>query len=204
MMRAIWRFLKTTFLGGIFFLLPLVLSVLVIREAVDWLAKVLEPVARFISNRHAVLGMTLDYLLAFGFLILVGFIAGILARTRVGHSIHQKLENLILRKMPGYTLLRGLTGETEAGEAKDFRSALLKVGADKWQMAFLVERSADGWCTVFLPSAPSGTSGTIQLVSADQVVELAVEPKDLVMCIMKIGEGFDALAGAEIRRHGSL
>lgn len=200
-MKAIWRFLRTTLLGGIFFLLPLVLSVLVLHEAIHWLAKVVDPVARYISHRHVVLGMSVDYLLAVGFLVLVGFFAGLLGRTRVGHAIREKLENLILRRMPGYTLLRGLTGESEEGETKDFRSALLKIAPNKWQMAFIVERSANGWCTVFLPTAPSATSGVVQLVSSDQVIELSLPPKDLVLCIMKIGVGFDDLAGAELRKH---
>ncbi|HKY64575.1 MAG TPA: DUF502 domain-containing protein [bacterium] len=198
-MKYLLRLFKTTFIGGFLFLLPLVLSVLLLREVVQWLGKILEPTVRFLAL-HSVLGVHAQYILAALLLFLFCFLAGLLARTGAGSLVRGGLENLILRKMPGYSLLKGLSG-AESGRAKDdFEAALVRIAPGKFQMTFIVERHADGWLTIFIPSAPNPTSGTVQMVAPEHVVKLAIPAKQLAMCLMKIGDGFEGLAGTEAKR----
>jgi uncharacterized membrane protein len=196
-MKSLFKFLKTTLVGGFLFLLPLVLSIFLIREAVRWGGKILEPTVRFLSL-HSFLGVQAQYLLAIFFLVLFAFLAGLLARTHVGELLRQKLENVILQRMPGYTLMRGLAGVDPTIKKDDFKPALVRIAPGKLQMAFVVERHADGWMTVFIPSAPNPTSGTVQMISSEHLIELKKPPKELVMCLMKIGEGFEKLAAGEV------
>ncbi|HEX5033268.1 MAG TPA: hypothetical protein VFW62_02195, partial [bacterium] len=69
-----------------------------------------------------------------------------------------------------------------------------------YQMTFIVERHADGWLTIFIPSAPNPTSGTVQMVRPEHVVKIATPAKQLAMCLMKIGDGFESLVGTEAKR----
>lgn len=201
-MKSLFNLIKTTLIGGFLFLVPLILSILVIREAIQWVAKVLEPTVRFLSL-HSVLGVHAQYLLAIFFLVVLCFLAGLMAKTRLGRVLRQKLETMILQRMPGYTLMRGLAGVDPSVGKEEFKPGLVRIAPGKFQMAFVIERHSDGWLTVFIPSAPNPTSGAVQVISPEYLLELNKPSKELVMCLMKIGVGFEGIAGSEVKRGDS-
>src|SRR4051812_37035103 len=107
-MRAIVQFIKVTLVGGILFVVPLVVLVLFLREAVRLTADTLRPVARLFPTEK-VAGIVLVELLALATIMALCFIAGLFVGTRPGRRVGDGLEQLVLRHVPGFTFLKSLT-----------------------------------------------------------------------------------------------
>ena len=73
------HFIKTTVIGGLLFLVPLVVLILILTEAAELMMMVAGPMADWVPI-DSVGGMALANLIAAAVLVLVCFIAGLVAR----------------------------------------------------------------------------------------------------------------------------
>src|SRR5215475_6688099 len=99
------EFLKATIAGGLLFLLPLILVVLLLTHAMRLAAKVAHPVAKALTL-DAVLGPASEELLAAVVLIAISIGAGLIARTMTGRSIIRWSENSFFGGLPQYRLVK--------------------------------------------------------------------------------------------------
>jgi len=111
---------KTTVLGGLLFLLPLVLVWKLLREVFGYASKLVAPLARFAPAENLI-GFAVVDVLAVVILVLVAFLAGLAARTASGKRITERIEQLFLRKMPGYTLIKSMTQDKVQAGARFLR-----------------------------------------------------------------------------------
>jgi uncharacterized membrane protein len=122
-------------------------------------------------------------------LLIIGFFAGLLAQTAFASRISQTMEQLILRKMPGYTLFKSVAeGAAGAGDRSQLKVALANID-DAWLISFIVEEHPDGLMTVFIPSAPTPTAGSIYFLTEKQVRRLDASVSSAITCIMQLGVG---------------
>ncbi len=184
--KAILGFLKTTFVGGALFLIPVLVAIVVLKKGIELVGKLVRPAAEAIPV-EAVAGVHMRELLAILLLVLVGFTAGLIARTGVGRSVSEKLEQAVLRKMPGYTLLKGATGGTGVGEGEV--KAVLARFDDNAVVGFVMEKPRNGFVTVFVPSAPTPAAGTVFILPEDRIQLLDVPVADASKTIMRLGVG---------------
>ncbi len=128
------QFVKTTLLGGAMFLLPLVLVFVLLREAIRHLAQLVAPVVKLLPAQ-AVGGVAMTHIVAVIILVAIAFLAGLVARPPVGTRLSKALEHLILKKMPGFTLLKSITGQE--GDATDPAAATVALANidDAWLFA---------------------------------------------------------------------
>jgi uncharacterized membrane protein len=181
-MKSILKFLKTTLLGGIFFLLPLILILLVLQKALAVLSKTLGPVAKALPF-SSLLGIPTPYLAAGLIFILIGFFAGMIAKTSLGKHFRDWAEHY-LDKIPGYSLVRVFAQEAEASpDVKQSPVALVNWGNDNWQWCFIVERHGGKYVTIFIPGAPKPTSGAVRFLPASQVKEINVSMATAIKCL---------------------
>ena len=192
-MKRIVRFIKTTLVGGVIFLLPVVLTIVLLRQAVGLVEKIVRPIAAQVPV-EAVGGMRVASLIAIILLILVGFFAGLVASTRPGRRLQSMLEQLVLRKMPGYTLLKGATGEGTAEGTDEVEVALARFD-DNTVLGYVMEKNADGTLTVFVPSAPTPAVGTVFYLPEDRITRLDVPVAEATKVIMRLGVGSKDLLG---------
>jgi uncharacterized membrane protein len=181
-------FVKTTLVGGFLFLIPLGVAIFVLGKVLDAAAKLAQPVAKLFPVERLV-GVALEELVAILALLLLAFLAGLLAQTEFGTRMNERIEQLILRKMPGYTLLKSVArGATNIGGDSDLKVALANID-DAWLLSFIVEQHADGMLTVFVPSAPTPTAGNVYFMTEQQVRRIDVPVAAAVKCIMQLGVG---------------
>jgi uncharacterized membrane protein len=192
--RSFLEFLKTTLVGGIFFLLPLIVTIVVIAKGIAMVAKVVRPIAaRLPFTRLA--GIAAEDLVAVFLLLVVCFLAGLVSRTTLGKAISGRAENMVLKKIPGYSILRSMTGDGVLGPGVRLQTALVWI-EESWVLAFLVERNPSGLLTVFVPSAPTPAAGTIYYMTEDRVRTIDVPVRVAVKLIMQLGVGSaEALRG---------
>jgi uncharacterized membrane protein len=185
-MKAFLGFVKTTLVGGVLFLLPLLVTLFILKKAVGALGKILRPVAEGIPV-EAVAGIHVREILAALLLVAIGFVAGLIAKTTFGKAIRQRLEQLILRKMPGYTLLKSAAAGA-TGDGAEVQVALARFD-DNTVLGFIVEPPSNGIVTVFVPSAPTPAAGTVFYLPEDRVQKLDVKVTDASNVIMRLGVG---------------
>ena len=187
-MQEKFSFLKTTFLGGLVFLLPLVILFAVIGKAVQIMLLVAKPIDRLIPI-ETIGGIALVNILAVLAVLLSCLIAGIAAKNLFGKKFLDSLESK-LSVIPGYAILKArLTGKIGSEiEKKALKPTLVKFN-DKHQIGFEVERVGDGRVAIFLPGAPDPWSGSIVFVSEDQVESLPVETLEAMRIFEHLGRG---------------
>ena len=97
-------FLKATIVGGILFLLPLGLIVIVLGHAMRLAAKVAEPISKLLpieaTNPTAVVT-----LLAIFLLVVISLVAGLIARTNPGHRLMRWFEDSLFGGLPQYQMV---------------------------------------------------------------------------------------------------
>jgi uncharacterized membrane protein len=187
-MRAFVRMVATIVVGGVLFLVPVVLSVVVVGQALKLAAKILAPIAHLMPT-GSVVGFATANVVAATLVLVACFVAGLVARTRPGMLVGRRVERAVLQKMPGFTFVKsaaqgfvGLEGGSEV------QTALARV-EDGWVPAFVVERHRSGLLTVFVPSVPTPAAGAIYLLEAERVRLLDVPVAAMAGVVMRLGVG---------------
>jgi uncharacterized membrane protein len=173
---------------GVLFLVPIVLIIVLVREAIRLVVNATKPVVQLVPTED-VLGIAVVEIAAIVLLVLVCFVAGLFAGTRLGAMLGARLERLILRRIPGFTLIKsmsqGLVGERDTSEVK----VALAWIEESWVLAFVMERHANGLNTVFIPSAPTPAAGSVYYLPDDRLKLLDVPVQAAMGCITRLGIG---------------
>jgi uncharacterized membrane protein len=189
------RFIGRTIVSGVLFLAPMVLLLVLLRQGVLLIAKILNPIASHLPF-PALFGMDKPEIASLILLILIVFAAGLVAQVGYAARLSRAIEELILRKMPGYTLFKNIA-QGETGMGGEMKVALANID-DAWLMAFIIEQHADGMLTVFVPSAPTPTAGSIYFLTEKQVKRLDITVSAAAKCIMQLGVGSRGLLEGKI------
>ncbi|MBB4800476.1 putative membrane protein [Flavobacterium nitrogenifigens] len=187
-MKSIFKIIKATFLGGILFLAPLVVLLVILEKGYGIIQKVTIPLVNNLPRVH-VLGIALQELVGILIIILVCFIAGLLARTSKAKMLIQKLEDGILSFVPGYSFMKSINENIMGLESKEDLKVILVPTDAGWQFAFLIEQIDENNFTVFVPDAPNPWSGSVVFVEKKDIREIEMTQKQALACIRKLGFG---------------
>jgi len=185
------NFLKTTVIGGVFFLVPLVVLALVIGKAIGIMLVVAEPLARVIPI-DSVAGFALVNVVAAAIVILICFLAGLTARTQRAQNTVEAIESRMLQRIPGYTFLKGLSGTFNPEETENLKAVLVSLGSAEL-IGLEVERVGDDRVAVYFPGSPNAWSGFVQIVAADQVKPMNVPMMSAIELAEQLGRGANEL-----------
>jgi uncharacterized membrane protein len=187
------QFIKTTFIGGLVFLVPIVIVVVVLGEAFEMMVVVAKPMSDWLPV-DSVGGIALVNILALAAIALSCFIFGIIARTASAKNINRHL-NKILIAIPGYAFVKGYADSMDrsAEKAKSFIPVLARFD-DYSQLSFEIERTPRGNVVVYLPGAPNPWSGAVVFVEENRVERLDMSVSEAVSNIEKLGHGFSKFA----------
>ncbi|MFD2943221.1 DUF502 domain-containing protein [Flavobacterium notoginsengisoli] len=187
-MKSIFKIIKATFLGGILFLAPLVVLLVILEKGYGIIQKVTLPLVNNLPKVH-VLGVALQELIGILIIILICFIAGLLARTPRAQELIRKLEDGILSFVPGYSFMKSMNENIMGIESKEDLKVILVPTDAGWQFAFLIEQIDDNNFTVFVPDAPNPWSGSVVFVEKKDIKEIDMTQKQALACIRKLGFG---------------
>jgi uncharacterized membrane protein len=187
--------------SGFFIALPLLLLGLLIKQIFLVLQGIIQPLLDVLPGT-VFKNPTVRFLLVCLAIALLLMLIGLLAQTRMGRAIGGWLESKVLNRIPFYSLLRnlavGMTGRDDAESLKPVRVTVDVPGLEQW--GFIMERHADGSATVFLPSSPNPSSGTVVIVEPARLREVPRVPgRKVLMCLGRWGAGSAALLEKEER-----
>ena len=197
-MRAISRFLRTTILGGVFFLMPVVVMAYLMNKAFDFARRAVKPVAKIIPDQ-LVSGATMEAIMAIGLIVLLCFLAGLFARTGAAKTIVSELESAVLSKIPAYDYFKQAGSSMMGlGEMTDHPVVLAQLGG-AWRIGVQTDIAEGGLAAVFVPNSPNAFSGSVFFVSPDKVRRLDMPLAAALRCLRRCGAG-----GASLLRNTSF
>lgn len=182
------RFIKTTVLGGIFFIVPVVIFIAIIGKALAITNKIAKPLAEQLVV-DSIGDVAVVHLIALVILVFVCFVAGLAAKTSIARKLVQSLETNVLDKIPAYELLKAKTQSALTPEETEGLRPVITRFDDSWQLALEIERFADGKVVVFLPGSPDPWSGSVCVVTADRVTSLDATVKTATKLMKRLGRG---------------
>lgn len=191
-MPKIFIFFKTTFVGGILFLVPVVVIAVIIGKAHQIAMTVTGPLSELIAVQ-TVAGIGLVKLLTLIVLIMFCFMAGLFARTAMAQKMLNWIETAVLSHLPGYRFMKGM-GESVAGveSEKPHEPVLVRI-EDAWQIGFLVERIEGGHAAIYVPGSPSPWSGSVYFMQEERFKPLDIPTVSLLSCLRKLGDESNVL-----------
>jgi len=191
------QLLKTTAIGGLLFLLPLIVVGALIGKVTPIIQKVAEVVGDVIPFEVPG-GIALHLLLASVVVLLICFSAGLLARRSFGKRISESFEKYLLTLVPRYGILKDQMAGRIGGDATKSRMKPVLVKFDDFlRIGFEIERNDAGLVTVYLPGAPDTWSGISVLMNAQRVEPLDLKIGDAVALCEQLGRGSAALLASK-------
>jgi uncharacterized membrane protein len=192
------NFLKTTLVGGVMFLVPVALVLVVLKHAMALAGKVAQPIAANFPQAE-VAGIAVVSLVAALILLLIAFGAGLLARTSSGRRVTQWFEESILGGMPQYRMVKSMAeGLTQVESGAGMQPVIVRTD-DGWQLAYRLEELAGGWTALFVPQAPTPMSGNVMYVPTHRVQALSIGMPAAMKLVKSIGVGSaDVLRGVDL------
>ncbi|WP_163714620.1 DUF502 domain-containing protein [Mangrovibacterium lignilyticum] len=168
-MKKILDLFRTTLVGGLVFLFPMVLLLIIIQKALSLVKLVVDPLVAVIPFDSA-FGFPMHRVLGVTILVLICLLAGYLANSKAAKQLSTSLEEKILSKLPGYTFYKKM-GESMVGLEEDTAQSdvvFVKLD-DAKQLAFLMDKLDDEQSVVFVPDSPNPFSGSVLFVSNDRI-----------------------------------
>ena len=181
------NFIKTTILGGLFVLLPVVVVILLLSLAVATVAGAMKPLMELLPVK-TVGGLAAVTLAALLFLLVFCFLTGLLVQLRLGKLGKEWLERFLLERLPGYVMFKNLTRRIAGEEGIEFAPGLVDLyGSEARSLGLIVEEHEDGNFTVFIPLSPMATIGQVFLVPSTRVQKLDAKFVDVVNSLTQWG-----------------
>jgi uncharacterized membrane protein len=197
--HGFWAYVRSRFITGIIVLLPIILTLLLLKTLIIWLDGFL---LSFVPHRYHPDQLMLDHFAIslpfniYGVGLVVGFFAillvGILARNLLGRRLIAWGDS-IMHRIPGvrsvYNAIKQVTETVTSSSSKSFREVVLVEYPRKglWAIAFVTGKTegevqditTTEVVNVFLPTTPNPTSGFL----------LFVPRKDLRTLHMSVEQG---------------
>ena len=182
------NFIKTTTIGGIVFMVPIVIIIVILGNAFELLVKVARPIDKLIPI-ESIGGIAVANLLALLAVLVICFVAGVAARSPLAKKFYRAIDNGLLA-IPGYAFVKAHTDSMKLGqaEAKSMQPVMVRFD-DNSQIGFEIERLDNGQVVIYLPGAPDPWSGRVVYFHTDRVKKLELSVSEAINNVSRLGRG---------------
>jgi uncharacterized membrane protein len=187
--KQLGAFLKTTTLGGLFVVLPLIVVLGILAKLVMGVHDAAESLMNKMAGEHS---EAAHFPILFAILIVIGisFAFGLALSSRHGQATGGWVDRKILFRIPGYAAVRAIVGGiADASSEGVVKPGLLTVDPGIEAYVLVIEDHGDGHLTVFLPGSPNPASGNVQIVRKDLVRMLNVRITAITSVLQQWGMG---------------
>ncbi len=188
-MHKLLEYVRVTVIGGLLFLLPLLIIYFVTDKAIDILTPITQPVMHRLGL-DTIVGFPGRTIIGLAGLAFVAFVVGMFARTPPGQALLRWIEHGIAVALPQFSIFQTVAHSLEADN--DVQMPVVLVATDAgWQLGVLLAEPAHGWYPVFLPGSPGIASGSISYARGEFIHDIDLTPSEL-WSIMRSRGGFSA------------
>ena len=186
------RPLTTTLIGGVVFLLPLIVVLAVVGHALLIAVQAVTPLVQAVPQLR-IGGIALVTVAAVLLLIALCYCAGVLARAAFGRRLSTGFEDKLTTVYPRYHVIKAMSQNLHGAIGQQLLRPVLLSFDDQQQLGYDIERLADGRAVVFVPGSPDAWSGNVLLVDPARVQPLDVDPAGMARSLQGMGRGLAAL-----------
>ena len=194
-MKAIALFARTTIVGGVFFLAPIVVLIVILAKAFGFAKTGLHAIVVHIPAASD-LSVGVATALSITMVALVCLLAGLVANTLIAQRLVNALESSVLSKIPAYEYLKqesaSALGVAEIGELP----VVFVPMEGGWQLGVQTEALSNGLVSIFVPGAPNPHSGSVFFFSTDTVRPAGIKLAAGLNCLRRCGAGASALGAS--------
>ncbi|WP_417443615.1 hypothetical protein [Joostella sp.] len=173
-------------LGGIFFLIPLLIFIVLITHAIQ-LATPLGRKLVDVFHIHSVFGAATVTIFTIVILILVCYISGYLVQKGLVNDWGQKVEDKLFLLFPSLQMLKyRMLGDKPAKEDDDnWKSILLK--EDQFYRIAFITNFKNGFYSVYVPDAPRMDAGEVRFIEKTDIDFIPISMKDAMNSLNSFG-----------------
>ena len=167
------KFLKTTMIGGIVFMVPIIIFIAIIGKAIKLTHKLAAPVSALIP---------------------------VDAKSTLARKSLSNLESRVFSKIPVYGFVKSKVDAIVQPEKAEGMKPVLAKFDDYWQIAFEVERIPGETVAIFLPGAPDPWSGSVCYVTEDRIQPLELTLLPVLKTLKGLGKGSNEQLRAYLKK----
>ena len=192
-MKSIGEFLKTTMIGGLFILVPLLLLEMMLVEIFELVVALARPIADIFPTAW-IEAIDAPEVLAVLLILLASFVLGLARKSHIGRRFGRWMERNTVGRLPLYGVLKGLAARLIAiDEGSAFKPAMLVSADGQREFSYVIEDHGDGNATIMLPWAPTPLAGSVKIVPMQQVEVLDASLGDVTRVLSHWGVGTQEL-----------
>ena len=191
-MKSKLSIVKTTVIGGIIFLIPIIILVIIMEKAFQIMAALSRPLSNFIQIKSFA-GVAVVDIITFAIIIILCFIAGFISKTTFASKFIQRIESKILKKIPFYSFVKSITEGISGVRSKESLKPVLLEFDDNSQLGLEVERIEGGNTIVYVPSSPNPWSGSVLVMKSERVKPLNISFAQEIKLMHDFGQGANKL-----------
>jgi uncharacterized membrane protein len=184
------NFFKSTLLGGLFVLLPLMLLWIGLKEIGGLLVEMATPIADLFPP-GVFDNLTAPGVIALLLIVGTSFVLGLAARAAWLRSIGRNIEKSVLNRVPMYRMLKIISSSLIGSDSGDVSPALLTDGAGGGEPCYVIEKHQDGRATVLIPWSPASFAGSIKVVQQSDLEYLSCSLDEFSRSLSQIGVGVE-------------
>ena len=186
-MKKLVRFIKTTVIGGLVVIVPVAILAYAVGEMFVTLVDLTTPLTSWMPFHPAVNALIASGA-AIAATVVIFFLAGLLVNTLWGRAVRRFMEEKLMRRIPMYSALKGLTQRFAGIESSGFPVVEVDLyGSSCRVLGVAVETLPDGRRAVYVPSSPIATVGQLMVAPSEAVTELDASLKDMFTSVSQLG-----------------
>jgi len=191
-MKSKLSIVKTTVIGGIIFLIPIIILVMIMEKAFQIMSALSRPLSNLIQI-ESFAGVAVVDIITVAIIIILCFIAGFISKTAFASKFIQRIESKILKKIPFYSFVKSITEGISGVSSKESLKPVLLEFDDNSQLGLEVERIEGGNTIVYVPSSPNPWSGSVLVMKSERVKPLNISFAQEIKLMHDFGQGANKL-----------
>ena len=191
-MKGKLNFVKTSVIGGIIFLIPIIILIIIMEKAFGIMAALSRPLSGLIEI-ETFAGIAVVDLITVAIIIIICFVAGFISKTAFARKFIQRIESKILKKIPFYSFVKSISESISGIRSNESLKPVLLEFDDNSQLGLEVERIEGGNIVVFVPGSPNPWSGSVLIMKPERVKLLDIKFAQAIKLMHDFGQGTNKL-----------
>ena len=184
--------IKATLWGGLLFLVPLTIAVLILGKLFGFMYQLATPFSEWIPL-DSIGGVAIANVVTVVLILVISLVAGLVGTSVWGRRLQQSLEEKLLLVFPRYTFVKSMTASMSPDEVDKVMQPVRVDFDDYTQIAFELERNDEGLVILFLPGSPDPWSGAVVYANPERVKSIDADYSSIVRSLRSAGRGSSAL-----------
>ncbi|MDX2133457.1 MAG: hypothetical protein SFV52_01645 [Saprospiraceae bacterium] len=187
-MKALKDFFYNTLIGGLFFLVPLFVLVMVAQKIWLFFQNFGSNLAKYLGL-DGLMGVASKSIMAALLILILCFSFGLLARWSYAKAMRDWFERRLTSVFPQYEYYKTLVEQKLKLSEAPARAVVLVRRPGGWQPGIVVETFEDGKKVIFFPLSPKTTDGNVLLVAPEDMMDSSLNEKTLNAVLNSQGKG---------------